>query len=296
MSCPVERHDIYLGHEQPSESNEKRRASLRVFLRAARERVQPEVHHLPIRQGRRTPGLRREEVAELAGVSTAWYTLLETARNRRVSTRMLDRVAKALVLSDAEKLRLYSLAFPEIPAPSAEAPEQRRADLIAVGGLTTLVRRLSEGTSVPSLAQATVEFVWSAVEPCKIVAFLERDFELGKYRCIRFCNSDRASAPVADALYDLNPGFLRATTQRTIVTEVTSTSRDSFVGERLELGSAHFLAAGVSTSHCEGVLLYAAQHQPLFSCFEHERLLLVADLLGLAISRLSTRATATVRA
>jgi hypothetical protein len=211
---------------------------------------------------------------------------------------MLDRVAKALMLSDAEKLRLYSLAFPEIPAPSAETPRHRGADLIAVGGLKTLVRRLSEGTSVPSLAEATVEFVWSAAEPCKVVAFLERDFELGKYRCIRFCNSDRASVPVMDALYDLNPGFLRAIQQRTTVTEqATSTARDSFVGERLELGSAHFLAAGVSTPHCEGVLLYAEQsHEPLYSSHEHERLLLVADLLGLAISRLSTRATVNLRA
>ena len=252
---------------------------------------------MPVRQGRRTPGLRREEVAELAGVSTAWYTLLETARNRRVSTRMLDRVAKALMLSDAEKLRLYSLAFPEIPAPAVEPSQQGGADLIAVGGLKALVRRLSEGTTIPSLAEATVEFVWSTAEPCTVVAFLERDFELDKYRCVRFCNSDRASAPTADALYDLNPGFLRAIQQRTTVTEqATSTARESFVGERLELGSAHFLAAGVATSQCEGVLLYAERsREPLYSSHEHERLLLVADLLALAIARLSSRVPAAAR-
>lgn len=97
--------------------DEKRRTMLRTFLRAARGNVKPEDYRLPARQRRRTPGLRREEVAELAGVSTAWYTLLETAANRRVSMRTLERIATVLMLSKADRSQLFSLVFPELPEP-----------------------------------------------------------------------------------------------------------------------------------------------------------------------------------
>jgi predicted transcriptional regulator len=58
------------------------RAALRAFLKMARERVQPEEYDLRRQSRRRTTGLRREEVADLAGVSTAWYTLLERGSER----------------------------------------------------------------------------------------------------------------------------------------------------------------------------------------------------------------------
>jgi hypothetical protein len=85
-----------------------------------RARLQPEDVGLPQTARRRTPGLRREEVAQLAGLSTEWYTLFEMAKDTGVSTRTINAVAKALRLSAAETRHLHQLATGEItPAPSA---------------------------------------------------------------------------------------------------------------------------------------------------------------------------------
>jgi transcriptional regulator with XRE-family HTH domain len=59
--------------------------------------------------------LRREEVAELSGMSLDWYTQLETAQDIRVSPRLLDRISNVLRLSDQEKLKLFFLAIEELP-------------------------------------------------------------------------------------------------------------------------------------------------------------------------------------
>ncbi|HEY3873006.1 MAG TPA: helix-turn-helix transcriptional regulator, partial [Actinocrinis sp.] len=67
-----------------------RRAQLGLFLRARRERVTPQQVGLPPGPRRRTPGLRREEVAQLAGVGVTWYTWLEQGRPINASTHVLD--------------------------------------------------------------------------------------------------------------------------------------------------------------------------------------------------------------
>jgi transcriptional regulator with XRE-family HTH domain len=93
-----------------------RREELRDFLKAARARLTPEQVGLTSIGGRRrVTGLRREEVAELCGVSLAWYTLLETAREINVSPRLLHRLSCALRFTDEEKLHLFSLAIDELP-------------------------------------------------------------------------------------------------------------------------------------------------------------------------------------
>jgi transcriptional regulator with XRE-family HTH domain len=92
-----------------------RREELRNFLKAARARLTPEQVGLASIGRRRVTGLRREEVAELCGVSLAWYTLLETAREINVSPRLLQRLSCALRLRDDEKLHLFSLAIDELP-------------------------------------------------------------------------------------------------------------------------------------------------------------------------------------
>ncbi|MEW9550333.1 helix-turn-helix transcriptional regulator [Nonomuraea sp. NPDC050783] len=80
------------------------------FLRGKRERIGPSDVGLPRGQRRRTPGLRREEVAQLAYISVDHYTRLEQARGRHPSRRVLDAVARALRLSGQERARLFQLA------------------------------------------------------------------------------------------------------------------------------------------------------------------------------------------
>jgi len=80
------------------------------FLRWKRERLSPEQAGLPKGPRRRTPGLRREEVAQLSYVSTTWYTWLEQGRGISVSPRSLSHIANALQLSKAERDYLFSLA------------------------------------------------------------------------------------------------------------------------------------------------------------------------------------------
>ncbi|MGV4987661.1 helix-turn-helix transcriptional regulator [Streptomyces sp. NPDC001709] len=93
-----------------------------------RARVSPEEAGLPVGGGRRrTPGLRREEVAVLAGVGASWYQWLEQGREISVSPSVLDAVARVLRLSDAERRHLYLLAGMNPPAPEV-APEQKRAN------------------------------------------------------------------------------------------------------------------------------------------------------------------------
>jgi transcriptional regulator with XRE-family HTH domain len=90
-------------------SNERRR-EIANFLRSRRMRRQPEELGLPRGRRRRTPGLRREEVATAAGVSAEWYTWLEQAREVRPSAEVLNRIAVALRLEPGECRHLLTLA------------------------------------------------------------------------------------------------------------------------------------------------------------------------------------------
>ncbi|WP_406445563.1 helix-turn-helix transcriptional regulator [Streptomyces sp. NBC_01613] len=94
---------------------------LREFLMSRRARVSPTEAGLPDGGARRrTPGLRREEVAVLAGVGASWYQWLEQGRDISVSPQVLDSVARVLRLSNAERRHLYRLAGLNPPAPEAE--------------------------------------------------------------------------------------------------------------------------------------------------------------------------------
>ncbi|MFF2301402.1 helix-turn-helix domain-containing protein [Streptomyces sp. NPDC058128] len=88
-------------------------AELSEFLRSRRARLKPEDVGLPeFGRHRRVPGLRREELAQLAGVSVAYYTRLEQGNGRNVSMEVLDSIARALRLSDTERAHLTHLAKP----------------------------------------------------------------------------------------------------------------------------------------------------------------------------------------
>jgi len=94
------------------------RGELAAFLRARRNALTPAEVGLPTGRSRRTPGLRREEIAMLAGVSVTWYTWLEQGRRINVSTDVLEALARALRLDDAERQHLLTLA---VRAPAAHA-------------------------------------------------------------------------------------------------------------------------------------------------------------------------------
>ncbi|WP_218025188.1 helix-turn-helix transcriptional regulator [Nocardia jejuensis] len=86
------------------------RATLADFLRRSRERLQPQQVDLPAGPRRRTPGLRREELAQLAGVSADYVMRLEQARSSQPSTQLLAALARALRLTEDERDHLYLLA------------------------------------------------------------------------------------------------------------------------------------------------------------------------------------------
>jgi transcriptional regulator with XRE-family HTH domain len=96
-----------------------RRTELAGFLRNRREALQPEDVGLARNGRRRTPGLRREEVAQAAGVGTTWYTWLEQGRDVRASMSVLEALAKALRLSPAERVHLVMLGRGEEAPPAA---------------------------------------------------------------------------------------------------------------------------------------------------------------------------------
>lgn len=100
------------------------RRELGRFLRTRRERIPPDQVGLPAGPRRRTNGLRREEVAVLAGVSTEWYTRLEKGHISGVSEDVLAAVAQALQLDEDERTYLFDLA--RAARPARRTPSRRR--------------------------------------------------------------------------------------------------------------------------------------------------------------------------
>ena len=106
------------------------------FLRARRDGLAPASVGLPAGKRRRTPGLRREEVAQLCGISATWYTWVEQGRTTAVSAQTLDALAQGLQLSPAERAYLFQLAGRADPAP----PPPRSTDLAQLQALTAAIR------------------------------------------------------------------------------------------------------------------------------------------------------------
>ena len=98
-----------------------RRTELAAFLRARRERIRPEDVGLPPGTRRRTAGLRREELAQLAGVGVTWYTWLEQGRPIHASVQVLDAVATTLRLDAVERAHLFRLA--DLPGAATAASD-----------------------------------------------------------------------------------------------------------------------------------------------------------------------------
>src|SRR5919205_1443310 len=115
-----------MAEELPGSGSLDRRAELSEFLRTRRARLKPEDVGLPdFGRHRRVPGLRREELAQLAGVSVAYYTRLEQGNGRNVSAEVLDSIARALRLTDAEHAHLTHLAKPKAHKKKPAARQQQ---------------------------------------------------------------------------------------------------------------------------------------------------------------------------
>ena len=116
------------------------RTELSEFLRSRRARLSPDDVGLPqYGRTRRVPGLRREELAQLAGVSVAYYTRLEQGNGRNVSAEVLDSIARALRLDDAERAHLRNLAHCK---PDKKKPPRSQ--------VRPALRNLLDGVGVPA--------------------------------------------------------------------------------------------------------------------------------------------------
>jgi transcriptional regulator with XRE-family HTH domain len=115
----------------------RQKHDLREFLQARRAALKPRDFGLQDGGRRRAPGLRREEVASLAGVGLTWYTWLEQGRDIRVSEDMLERVARGLRLSPHDTAYLFSLAGRHPPEAHSPVAQIDPAISLALGGFRT---------------------------------------------------------------------------------------------------------------------------------------------------------------
>ena len=114
-----------MGPAPPPSPGAARRAQLADFLKARRAAITPDDIGLPVLGHRRTPGLRREEVAQRAGVGLSWYTWLEQARDITPSAQVLLALSRALELSPPEQAHLFVLAGAALP----DGPDQPENDV-----------------------------------------------------------------------------------------------------------------------------------------------------------------------
>ena len=122
--------------------------ALGAYLKDRRQRLDPAAFGFPPER-RRTPGLRREEVALRANVSATWYTWLEQGRGGAPSADVLDRIARALTLSEVEREHVYLLAL-------GHPPEARRADAVTGEVTPQLQHVLDAIAGSPALVATTM--------------------------------------------------------------------------------------------------------------------------------------------
>lgn len=111
--------------------DQDRREELASFIRHRRRTLSPAALGFNNSQNRRTPGLRREEVAAAAGVGLTWYTALEQAKPIRVSTAFLENLVRALGFSETERQHLFALAHQNVPIQRADPQASAMATPLA---------------------------------------------------------------------------------------------------------------------------------------------------------------------
>jgi transcriptional regulator with XRE-family HTH domain len=132
-------------------TDETRRAELGEFLRSHRARLKPQEFGLEPGQRRRTPGLRRQEIAQIAGVSATWYTWIEQGRDVSASAAALARLARIMRLTAAERTYLFDLAGKRDP----DAPPET--------ALGDMVRRLQQAVTAIATPAYVLDRAWNAL-------------------------------------------------------------------------------------------------------------------------------------
>ena len=160
------------------------RETVSEFLRTRRARITPQSAGLPAYGGnRRVPGLRREEVAELAGISATWYTWMEQGRAVNVSVETLERLANVLSLDGREREHLFLLAGHAAPPAPAEGSQQAmglvRQTLDSLN--PTPAYLLNQRWDILAWNRAATREIWRA--SCLIPGAIALDFQLGSRGC-----------------------------------------------------------------------------------------------------------------
>lgn len=190
-----------------SASDEDRRAKLREFLMNCRSRLAPRDVGLPSTSRRRVAGLRREEIAELVGVSSDWYRWFESGRSIRVSFEFVSRVAGALLLDQDERATLFRLALPEIAA-AIEPPwrPSSAALLDSVRWLRKVVRRLWSAGSVNEILTTVTEAGTEHFNDAEMVGVYQR-IGPGQWHYPVVFENGRAPRRAADLHFRLRAGL-----------------------------------------------------------------------------------------
>ncbi len=175
---------------------ELRRRELGAFLRSRRERIRPEQVGLHSLRRRRTPGLRREEVAQLAGVGVTWYTWLEQGRDINPSAEVLDAIARTLQFDQHEHVHLFTLAGAQTAPVANDCPKlcwtvqplidqlepfpafvvSTRLDLLAYN--RTYASFFADLESIPTEERNLLWLVFTHPEMC--AAIVDRDDVVGR--------------------------------------------------------------------------------------------------------------------
>lgn len=245
---------------------ETRREALGRFLRTRREALTPERAGISSHRGRRTPGLRREEVAFLADIGVKWYARLEAGDEVHPSETTLTGIATALQLSAAELeyvLDLAGLRKPLIAAEGAQIPIpdalRNFADSLH-GVAATIVDRIATPLAWNALADALAGYsrfkdpvmangLVRALRDPETIAFLGTEREGFIQRVVgmfRLNESSGSPSPYIDAVFDLvkdDPLFARAWKRRVIANDLTTPAfivRNHPIVERLAMHAIDF--------------------------------------------------------
>lgn len=180
------------------------RSELGAFLRSRRARLRPEDVGLPSYGRRRVPGLRREELAQLAGVSVDYYVRLEQGRVQHPSDGVLDAIADALRLDDDERSHLHDLVGTRRPLRRAPRPQRRvRPELRALLDAMTNVPAFVLGHRMDVLA-------WNELASALVADFAAIDAERRNMAWLAFLDEDsRHLYPDWDQVARDTVGFLR---------------------------------------------------------------------------------------
>ena len=261
------------------------RQALRRFLMDCRARLRPEDVGLTSIGRRRVPGLRREELAQLADISPAWYTLLETARDISVSPRLLDRLALALRLSKEEKVHLFSLAIdqlPTVPLATAEAAGEGDCDL---SELHAFARRLLRASGVREVGEIERELLYDLVRPAPIAYFVAADVELKTFKFLA-ARAASGEAPLPkeslsfSTVHDARPVLVEG---GLFVENDARHSSHAIFAPLAKAGGGRFMSAGIKVPEFDGAIGVFQAADGAFSERAQSLLRLVSEVVSLAL-------------